>query len=62
MHLNGTTDNLLGERVSFPLSVLAALFVEIPVHLIGKIPHKDFKTRPGLVSREQETRFDTGFA
>jgi hypothetical protein len=29
MHLDGTTDDLLGERVSFPLSVLAALFVNI---------------------------------
>jgi hypothetical protein len=44
MHLNGATDNLLRERV-FALCVLAALFVEIPVHLIGKIPHKDSKTR-----------------
>jgi hypothetical protein len=29
MHLNGTTDDLLGKRGFFPLSVLAALFVKI---------------------------------
>ena len=52
MHLDGTTDDLLGERVSFPLSVLAALFVKIHIHLIGKIPHKLLKIRTWVYYRE----------
>ncbi len=54
MHLDGTTDDLLGERVSFPLSVLAALFVKIHIHLIGKIPHKLFKIFTRVYYRENK--------
>ncbi len=34
MPLDGTTDDLLGERVFFSLSVLVVLFVKIHIHLI----------------------------
>jgi hypothetical protein len=44
MYLNGTADGLLGKKVFFPLSVLAALFVEIHNHLMDNLPHKLLKT------------------
>ena len=54
MHLNGTTDDLLRKRVFSPLSVLAALFVKIHIHLIGKIPHKLLETRTRGYYRENK--------
>jgi hypothetical protein len=54
MYLNGTADDLLGKRVFFPLSVLAALFVKIHIHLIGKLPHKLLKIRTRGYYRENK--------
>jgi hypothetical protein len=38
----------------FPLSVLAALFVKIHIHLIGKIPHKLVKMFTRVYHRENK--------
>jgi hypothetical protein len=59
MPLDGTTDDLLGERVFFSLSVLVVLFVKIHIHLIGKIPHKLLKICTRVYYREKLlARFD----
>ncbi len=62
MHLNGASDDLLGDGVSFPLPVLAALFVKIHIHLIGIWPHKLLHARTRNYYREQLARFDALFA
>jgi hypothetical protein len=40
MHLDGTADDLLGERGSLPLTARAALFVKIHTYFTGENPRK----------------------
>lgn len=43
-----------GLSPSLPLSVLAALFVKIHIHLIGKTPHKLLKTGTRVSYRDNK--------